>query len=267
MRFIIIYHLTIFIMKVSRNFNLFLVVLSLLFFVGCSSDDDHVNAEDPASDIKDTPEFAIFERDLKLPTALKQSTDPQAQILQSHFQTVTLYQSFQAFTEVPQEADVSYEPIEATGSFNRYTTYDTPDYTVYTYSYGYTTIAYQFSIQNGMNVVEIFYSDEETNGFIRYMELRQSLDDTHGSLKFLGDEDYYVYEWTWQVNPDDSMDVTMTVFDEDWKFELTYYPDMSGSLIMIIDGEIDSEYHWNADGSGTWIDHTFDESGSWEANS
>lgn len=250
-------------MKISNQFfktTILLFVASFLF-IGCSSDDDNMG---DSPEMGDNPEFAIFEKDIILPTALENNSDPKAQELVSDITFMKMYQNYAGFTQVPPGADVSHEPIDATGSFDRTTFDNSTDYTVYTYSYGGATIAYQFSVQNGMDVVEVFYSSPETNGFVRYMELQQSQDGQNGSLKFIGlEDDSYVYQWVWEVNADDSMDITFNVADDSIMYEMHYNPDMSGNLEIYWDNTLQTEFHWNADGSGSWINHSTGENGSW----
>ncbi|HLS30800.1 MAG TPA: hypothetical protein VK021_08090 [Flavobacteriaceae bacterium] len=246
----------------SKIFKTTIVLfISSLLFIGCSSDDD--NMEDPPT-MGDNPDFTLLETDIILPTALESNSDPKAQELVSHISMVKQYESYTALTQVPPGAEVSHEPIDPTGSFQRKPFDNSISYTVYTYSYGEATIAYQFSVQNGMNVVEIFYSGFETNGFVKYMELRQSQDDQNGSLKFLGFEDYdYLYQWVWEVNSDDSIDITFNMADDVAKYEMHYNPDMSGTLKIYYENELNLEYSWNVDGSGNWINYITGESGSW----
>jgi len=115
-----------------------------------------------------------------------------------------------------------------------------------------------------MNVVEIFYSGPETNGFISYMDLRQSQDGQNGTIKFLGfGDDSYVYQWVWEENADGSIDITFDMADDTAKYEMHYNPDMSGTLKIYYENELNLEYSWNVDGSGNWINHITGESGSW----
>lgn len=233
---------------------------SLFLTVGCSSDDDNVS-----DDISNTPDFTLLETEIILPQVLQNHSDPYAQELVSEVDLVTTYQSYAAFTQVPPGAEVSHQPIQATGSWDRpYTTNNSVQYTVYTYSYmGYITIAYQFSVQNGMDVVEIFYSSPETNGFVKYIDIRQTQDGKNGTMKFLGlDDDEYVYKWTWQTFPDESLLINMDMYGFA-NYEMLYYPDQSGYLKYFWDGQLQMEFHWDADGSGTWIDYTNSTNGSW----
>lgn len=250
-------------MKTTRKFLGYtgMVLLSLFLFVGCSSDDD--NGSKNASD---TPDFTLLETPIILPSALENHSDPHAQQLVGEIDMVSSYQSYAAFTQVPPGAEVSHQPIQATGSLDRpATTNNSVQYTVYTYSYlGYITIAYQFSVQNGMDVVEIFYSSTETNGFIKYIDIRQTQDGKSGTMKFLGlYMDDYVYQWDWQENPDGSLFITMHNSGFNINYEMMYYPDQSGYLKYYWDGQLQMEFHWNANGSGTWVDYSTSTNGSW----
>lgn len=245
----------------SKFFSSLFILCGLFLFIGCSSDDDKGSV-----DSSNTPEIALLETEIILPQSMQNHSDPQVQELNSDIETISIYQMYAGFTQIPPGADVSHEPIEATGSFERPNTItNSTQYTVYTYSYmGYITIAYQLSVQDGMNVVEIFYSSPETNGFIKYMDFRQTLDGTSGTMKFLGlEDDEYLYKWTWNTNSDGSIFITMNMYGDIAYYELLYYPDYSGTLKYYLEGQLYMEYHWNSDGSGSWINHSNSTSDSW----
>lgn len=248
-------------LKLTKKF--FFLFLAGSFLIACSSDDDSSGDQPDDNQMAD---ITFLEEEIVLPQALQNQTDQHAVELVSRVESIKSFGAYAAFTQVPPGADVSHEPIDATGSFDRPepTTLAAVDYTVYTYDYGQGTIAYQFSHQDGMDVVEIFYSTPETNGFVPYMDVRQTPDGNSGTMKFLGLEDNsYAYQWTWEINADDSILITFDIGGESFNYEMLYNPDMSGYLYYYDGNTMILEFNWNADGSGSWANHMENTSGSW----
>lgn len=255
-------------MKVSNFTKKFLVLfLGVTLVMSCSKDDDNSGGQ---SDNNPKADITFFQKEIVLPQALQNQTDMHAQDLVSRVESIKSFGMYAAFTQVPPGADVSHEPIDATGSFDRPepTTLSSTNYTVYTYSYGgEVTIAYQFSVQDGMDVVEIFYSSPETNGFVKYMDIRQTQDGNNGTMKFFGFEDgSYLYKWTWQINDDGSILINFNIgqdIDGNISYEMLYHEDMSGYLKYYEGSTLSLEFNWNANGSGNWTNYLDGTSGSW----
>src|SRR5699024_2428285 len=137
------------------------------------------------------------------------------------------------------------------------------DYTVYTYTSNGTTIVYQFSVQNGYDVFEMFFDIQNDNlGMAKFYEIKQSLDDTHGSMSWFIGQQEPLFLWTWQINADDSIFLTMA-YTAAVHYEMMIYPDNSGHLEIYNENARYMEFLWNGNGSGSWTNHQSGESGSW----
>lgn len=249
----------------KKPYLILLAFLSLM--ASCSSDDDSVNnPQNPGTNQEVTTPFnvgEIYQKDLTLPTHLNQSADINAIDLVSKYEEVISFQDDSDIAEVPAGAVMSHEPVQA-GS-GRSTAVANIDYTVYTYTYSGLTYVYQFSVQDGQEVFELFhnYGDSET-GLMLIYELRQSMDGSNGSASF------YIFgqalTWTWQINADGSTFITMEIpnnINGGVLYEAMLYPDNSGYLNFYIGNDLNLEYHWSSDGSGTWINHANNQNGSW----
>ncbi len=238
---------------------LFILFIGTALLTSCSSDEN----ETPNPLQQNTPDLMLFEQSIELPSALVNETDMHAQQLVGRVNSLKAFSVYQFFTIVPPGAEVSHTPIAPGTSAHRHTTMATTDYTVYTYTYENETIAYQYSTQNGMEVIEIFVDDGTTNGFIKLMEIQQTPDGTQGTLTFYDSNDGVDIYWTWQIFPDDHVKITFNNGTSTMNMEMNYYPDMSGDLKIFEDNALTLEWTWNSDGSGTWVNHGSNESGSW----
>lgn len=143
-----------------------LIFLRVALLASFSEDDDAAGGVQ--SDDNQMAEITFFQEEIILPQGLQNQTDSHAQELVSRVESIKSFGMCAACTQVPPGAEVSPEPITATGTYGRpasaSSSFSSINYTVYTYSYGgEITSAYQFSEQDGMEVVEIFYSSPETN--------------------------------------------------------------------------------------------------------
>lgn len=251
-------------MKMLKKTTYVMLLAFITILAGCSSDDDSGNdPQDPGSDQGITEPFGlgeIYQKDLDLPTHLNQSPDEKAMELVSDYAEVISFQDDSDIAEVPAGAEMSHEPVNVgTGKSTDRQGYD---YTVYTFTAGGVTTIYQFSVQNGQEVFELFQSYEEGGlGLTKLYEIRQSMDGTSGTASF------YIFgaavTWTWQINADGSVFITYGVGGSTLVYEAQLNPDGSGYLKVYLTDSLQTEYHWSADGSGTWTDNTTGESGSW----
>ncbi|MDQ7916586.1 hypothetical protein RBU60_03285 [Mesonia sp. MT50] len=246
----------------------YLILLALLsMMTSCSSDDDLAeNPQDPGPSQGTTAPFdlgEIYQKDLTLPTQLNQSTDENAMGLVSKYEEVIGFQDDSDIAQVPPGAVLSHDPVQAGNG--RSTANEDYDYDVYTYTVGGTTLIYQFSVQNGEEVFELFQDiDGDELDMMLLYEVRQSMDGATGTASF-----YFfgaAITWTWQVNADESILMTMQIpngINGGILYEAMLYPDNSGYLSFYVGNDLNLEYHWSGDGSGTWVNHTNNESGSW----
>lgn len=252
-------------MKTKTN----LLKTALYLFMGaalwtsCSKDDDKSpsNPENPSAPF----EANIFKEKLNLPESINSSSDPKAKELSSEFDEVTAFKEYSDIMTVPPGATISNEPVQ-TGNGKPGGNAMTTDYTVYTYSYGEMTMIYQFSVQNGYDVFELFYDYKNELGIIKFFEIRQSLDGTHGTMSYFGNADGSgggFWNWEWTLAADGTIYVTMDMFGV-YVYEMVLNPDNSGHLEIYTNGNMYVKYTWTASGSGTWNNYSDGTSGSWQ---
>src|SRR5690625_3750090 len=153
--------------KLFKPFRLLFVFLIISSTIACSSDDDEI--ADVSNDEVNVPEIPLVETEIILPEALRNNTDPKAQELVQEIALVKLYENYIGFTMVPPGAETGHEPIITSDNSGKNTTQSAIDYTVYSFSYQGTGVIYQFSEQNGMDVIEIFIAVMGTDEYLKYM--------------------------------------------------------------------------------------------------
>src|SRR5699024_5804636 len=251
--------------KTIKLFRLLFTLLFLSFAIACSSDDDEV--ADPSNEEVNVPEIPLIETEIILPEAIKNNPDPKAQELVQEIALVKLYENYIGFTMIPPGAEVGHEPIITAENSGKNTSHSAIDYTVYSFSYQGTGVIYQFSEQNGMEVIEVFISMMGSEYF-KYMEIRQTLDGKSGSMQVFGfEEEEFTAEWEWQINSDGTIDVYAGMYsggNAGLVYDLHYNPDdNSGNLKVYLEGQLQAELTCYGNGSGTWINHITGETGSW----
>lgn len=259
-------------MKNSKIFTLcmFLCMGTMLLTTSsCSKDDAPKNEENPNGTITAPFQTSLFaEKIPELPKDLNSFTDPHAVELVNNFEEVTTYADNKDIMTIPPGSVLSHTPVTPDGGrpANLNNAVAT-DYTVYTYtvtSGGETfKMIYQFSVQNGMDVFELFMSSEKI-GTVKWFEIRQSQDGKSGTMtsSLLG---VTAFTWTWEIQPDGEIFITYSYGSGDYKstWKLHYNEDMSGNMKLYSQGQLTLEYTWDATGHGTYINYIDGTNGSW----
>lgn len=241
----------------------------LLTTTSCSKDEEPMDQQET-----DTEGFhaGLFSKEVPtLPAPLNSNTDSHAEDLVDEFEETIDFMENE-FMDIPPGAEVSHTPV-STGS-GRPTSganATSVEYTVYMYNlFGYYFAA-QFSVQNGIDVFEMFIKSGEF-GYLKYMEIRQNPEGTNGTMKLwinalspdiFGPPDLTNPDTTttWLINADGSIFITEISYNI--KIELLYNTDMSGNMKIYEDGQLITEYTWNSSGAGTWTNYEAGMSGSW----
>lgn len=247
----------------SFGVHFFLFVGLALMAVSCSEDDEatkkQTTGEAPFA-------VALFEKkQIELPSDVKTYDNVHAQELVGYFESFTgIYENTGVMT-VPPGAEVSHTPV-STGGNRPAARVVATDYTVYTYTVttgeGTVKMVYQFSVQNGQNVFELFMGTSKLEGLVKLFEIRQNKEGTKGTMKmFIFGQ--VVSTWTWEIQADSSVFMTYTNSNDSFSMELTYNEDQSGHMELHSTGSLSVEYTWDSAGHGTWTNHKTGESGSW----
>lgn len=245
---------------------LFFFIGTAFMFTSCSKDDDNNNGGGNGGQTIDPPfEAVIFDEAMTLPSNLHPEMGQTVENLIYNFDETVSFQDNADLMTIPPGSEVSHEEIVPGTLFPRSTeSTSSIDYTVYTYSYGSGSIAYQYSVQNGMNVLEIFISTTETDAFIKMFEITQAQDGLSGTMTFFmfGTA---AQTWTWQINADGSIFIVYDFGTEMYQssIELLYYPDMSGNMKLYTNGALTQEFNWDSTGSGTYTNYETGETVSW----
>lgn len=256
-------------MRKSKIFTLcmFLGMGTMLMITSCSKDSK--NEEEPTEAITAPFQTRLFAEEIPtLPTDLKTFTNAHAVELVDNFEEVTSYSDNKDIMTIPAGSVLSHTPVNLSNArpANMNNTAEI-DYTVYTYTVKSSDqiieMIYQFSVQNGMDVFELFMGSNKLE-MMKMFEIRQTQDGKSGTMtsSLFGLSAFY---WTWEIQNDGSLFITYIIGSGDYKstWKLHYNKDMSGNMKLFKQGNLGMEYTWDSTGHGTWSNYWEETNGSW----
>lgn len=243
--------------KTKQIWKFFLFVALLFVATACSKDDEQSTDKPGGATTKAPFEVSIFQGEtIELPEVIQKNNNPKAIDLASDFEELTSFYDDQDLFNIPVGAvkststtSVGSRPAAAAKSAA------VIEYTVYTYSYTaggeMTYLIYQYSVQNGMDVVEIFMKSDAI-GTMKLASLQQRKDGKQGtmSMYIMG----FALQWTWTINDDGSVDISYILSNGN-RWDLHFKEDQSGTLRYYSNSELVYEYIWTAAGSGTFTNY------------
>ncbi|MCG8385327.1 MAG: hypothetical protein MJA30_07290 [Cytophagales bacterium] len=248
----------------------FSLVFFLAFAVSCGDDD----SDSPSTNLENAEfEFNMAEPPITVPSALAQSTDANAQQINTWLATANEMTNLLSNFEIQPGATKSNTPVGKQGAVNGRTK---EDVVVYTYTQSddqgnSISVAYQISEEENNYIFEVFWQYNE-GGFQRLIYAEESKDPLRNGFMevYLTDptspvsSSEFILRYEWEET---AAGFTFRVFDSGDAFELmiVVLPDNSGSLTLSYSGVRSYEATWNADGtSGTFS--TFDSEGNEESS-
>ncbi len=232
-------------MKFSRT----LLVVALVFIgFSCSKDDEPNSALEDAS-----LSFGSRTEIVALPTALKNSTDPNALTAVAWVAMANSMSGFSALF-VPQSGAVkTTSPIVAA---NGRVSATQQDYIVYTWSdASFGAVAYQISDQGDKYVFEYFYKFPQTTDWLCYLYAEERKDRSEGLMKVYDVFDNasdVVFQFNWS-RVGSLFQFIFTNSQEDFLIKLEVNEQTNaGSLEYTIDGNLQQRITWLSNGTGTW---------------
>ena len=225
--------------------NLFLLAIALFAFA-CNNEEAQPNQQEEAAEVF---EFSAENPPVDLPTAMQNSSTPEAQMINGFVASLNSISAYGAYFDIPEDAEFSTTPVSTSGG----RTAALADVQVYTWTYAdgqqSFTIAYQLSETTTQYKFEIFFN-YNGEGFTKVLEGQESKDASRdGNLKWyvaeLGADPIYVYSWK------DNADGSFSAKFEGESYLLSYEiaADGSGEIEQSFDGVPFVTYTWNAEGT------------------
>ena len=251
-----------------KNLAKFFGLLFLLAFTVSCGDDD---SDTPSTNLENAEfEFSMGESPITVPTALAQSTEENAQQINTWLETANEMTNLIANFQVQPGATKSNTPVGRKSRVNGRTQEDVLVYT-YTSDDGQgnsISVAYQISEEANNYVFEVFWQYNEGD-FQRLIYAEESKDPLRNGFMEVyltdptspGSSSEFLLRYEWEETIEGEF--TFRVFDSGEAFELVIVvnPNNSGSLSLSFGGVPNYEATWNSDGtSGTFT--TYDSEGN-----
>lgn len=243
-------------MKRVKNFFLLLTLGVVVMMSSCSKDDDKDNGSDP-----EVFRLVLEERleNIDVPEAMKTTSHPYASQAAGYVETIKGIASYFDF----------FVPDENAQILSLKSTAEEP---VYFWSYGgYSIWMYQSETSDAYkwNVDWDFGS-----GRVKYISAEEKKDGSGGWMKIhnytnpAAAEDDFLFQYVWGFDDDNNATLTMSDYTGGFNLEIKANTDLSGSAQYLYDQQLQYEYLWNPDGSGSYsyyVDGEVFMSESWTA--
>lgn len=238
-------------MNIKDLKNLFVLFCLAFIAVSCGDKDD------PAPALEEV-ELAVFseENKVNIPAGLKNSTDSEAQAVSAMIESMTSsIGAYSALFDMPDGA-TKVSPIEAAnGRMNA-------NMVTYEWAYQGGAVAYQITELDDSYYFEYFFK-EDGGPYYKWFEGTQTKDGKSGSFVML---DFYastrveVFTYEYEVRNDGSVYGEYNYPSFGYSFIFEVKADGSGYIKSYDGTNLQVEYLWNVDGSGSWT--YYDETGA-----
>lgn len=224
----------------SRLYSFILILfLSIIFINGCSDDSTSSNNSD------EPPTLEM--RQIEIPAALTNSTDPHAQMAVAYITTANSFSGYAAFfTPVSGTSNNGEYQWTSNGLNIKMITDKSGDY--YTWRIYISGNYSGVTIDNWLFMSAESLPDGSDGQLTVYDPVTQEL----------------AYGWNWWTGVDNIYNVNLEFAGGE--LEIVSYPDLSGSIDVYTDSMLDWVANWTSGGSGIWMDYEegeLYESGSW----
>lgn len=228
--------------------NLIYLLGFFVFLTSCAKNDENVDPEDDFQNAQ-IGLFAEDAREIKVPDAMQQSSDPYAVTANTYLLSATLLPSlYSSFFVMPEEgAEKRSSPIIASNGRTAAT-----DYWVYEWGTDTASISYQFHEDGSQQFFELFIKDSK--GYFKWMEIVQNNDGKLGTMKWFDDAGESLL-WTWEIRADESYFFTFDSIEDDYRYEIISNEDLSGSIKSFTEDNLDLEMEWDSIGNGSWKEY------------
>jgi len=250
-------------MNINRFFNIVLVLITLSFLVGCSSDNGDSSPTDPntgSGNNGNAPEINVEHVVLpqKVQTAANNG-DPGAAKAMAYIQIANMLPTYTQMLNPPSTANKVSSTSAVAGDWTW-----TQDEATFKLSTTETSNTYNWTLTIDGTFGGKTYSNQVV---IRASEVK---DGSNGDLEFYDpDSGSPVISFNWENQADGTyyVNLTTTQSSNNVNVEMYFNPDNSGSVNVFVSGGETWKVHWASDGSGTWIEYdssgNVHDSGSW----
>ncbi|WP_420580091.1 hypothetical protein [Reichenbachiella sp.] len=224
----------------KQSFLIFLYLIAILPFTGCSEDedgnDDNVAIENPMVLLEPT-----------IPSAMSSSSDPYAQAANAMVISATSFASIGAsfFTDIENASPATSSLPGGIGTCS-----------YYEYSAGGSTVAYQACEDETKYYLDVYYQQSTT--LDQVLALEQKKDGSSGTMELTSGVSYVV---SWSVSNDE---LTMSIeYNNVLVYKLVSDQNTgSGSVVYYDETDTGAKqvFEWDASGAGTYT--SYDSSGS-----
>lgn len=231
-------------MKKFLKFNAIVLFSTTLLMVSCSvNDNESEPVEENLSEVV-MQDFSSTLNEIQLPTNLAQSSDPYASQVNFQMQFFkSLTSAFSSIFIVPDNAFVAKESAKQL----------VESATTQTYTWSSQGITFNYKITEESDRYTFAYdivSPEYTGSYLNGYQLK---DGSLAEINFFGNgEESLTLKWT---NLDDIAKMEMDVNDTKLVLE-SNLNNNAGNMKVYEKGVLTSSFIWNADGSGTYTNHS-----------
>lgn len=242
-----------------------ILALSMVVMIACSDDND------PIPNTPNTPQtpfsLNIFDDAsfVSVPNSMIQSGDAKASTAAAYVTVANGFLLFNAFFTPPAGLQPSSEKISA---INGRATFD---FTVYKWTDGAGNgIAYQYSVQNGKHIVEVFIMSNGAD-YLKFIHAEQDENGSQGTMRFLDadgtDPSLVSFVYTWSISSIGIRNLILEDTEGSLKVDINSNPDLSGDMRVFENGSLTGSFAWDGAGNGSWIEYNANGSvadqGSW----
>lgn len=242
-------------MKIKTSTKLLSILLFSLIavFASCSSNDDNDAPTEELSNVV-MQDFVKDFQALSVPSGLSNSSNQYAQQANAQFNAIkSLGSSFAALFVVPANATSAKSTLDKVAAKSAVIATQT-----YTWSSGGTSVEYIISEESDRYTFT--YNVTSTSFTGKFMDGYQLKDGSYAEAKIYSNN-VVISTIKWWINGDSAK---VELDSQGIKMVLTSNSvDNSGTLDLFEGTFLFAKYTWNADGSGTYVDYTSNQTFTW----
>lgn len=221
-------------------------LLAAVLLLSCNKTDVESEVQDPGS--AKAPSFVHKQEIIKMPIALRESSDPYAELTKGYVMKINDLVHFGWFFVPPANAQILEDSDNQTYNY----IWNEGGYSII-WKFVQSSSRYYWSV-----TLSGSYSGFNYSNFV-YLNAEETIDATSGSMTLFDRPEAAPMTWTWNTDNLLNRKLTLTIQDEFYK--VIQHENSSGSLLCSHDYDVNGQFQlvydiqWDSIGNGSWEYH------------